>query len=318
METNNIENINAAGEDIFLPEGWGENDDIFADPGTWTGGAGADEPGAAQETGAGADEAKPEEEPAPTTGQEESGDVETPAEQQPAPTTGQEPKAEEHKKLKFTAKIDREDREVELDESELPNVYQRAQNHDRAQSRLAKLSPLMENAEAMAKRMGYENLEDMIGKADQSYMDAEVRRLTGDGVHEEVARDMVRRRMDAAAQVQHKEPAPGPTRTDSRRDFQAESRELLTARPELQGKELPKEVVADCIRTGKNLLVAYAEYETRQEKSEAESLRERIRILEQNASAAAKAPVKGVSGTGAANPKKEADDPFLKGFNSDY
>ena len=319
----NIDNITNADEDVMLPEGWGENDDIFADPETWTGAAGADESGAAQagDNGGAGLETDPEPAPtteqaaAPTTGQQETGGVETPAEDNSAPTTGQEPKAGEHKKLKFTAKIDREDREVELDESELPGVYQRAQNHDRAQSKLAQLSPLMESAEAMAKRMGYENLEDMIGKAEGTFLDAEVKRLTDDGVHEEVARDMVRRRMDAAAQTQQKEPAQEPTRPSGRRDYQAETRELLTARPELQGKKLPDEVVNDCIQKGKNLLVAYAEYETRQERAQAESLRAKLQILEQNAASAAKGPVKGAAGGGPTDTK--AEDLFLKGFEDD-
>lgn len=299
-------------DDALLPEGWGAGDDFFAGPETWTGAAGGqgpgEEDGANEEGTTGETAPTTEQAAAPTTGKPETGDTQTEAGEDTAPATGPETQAEGHKKLKFRARIDREDREVELDENELPDVYQRAQNHQRMQSRVNALAPLVESAQAMAKRMGYESLEDMIGKAEGSYADSEVRRLTADGVHEEVARDMVRRRMDAAAPAREK-PQSGA------RDFRAETQQLLEARPELKGQKLPEEVVRECVQSGKHLMTAYAEYETKQERAETARLKERLRILEQNQAAAAKAPVKGATGGGQTDTRSE--DPFLKGFDSD-
>lgn len=321
----NTDNITTADQDdVFLPEGWGEGDDIFADPESWTGGKPADEPAEGQEQPEGTAPAETGGEAAPTTEQTPAGDA-AGAETGAAPTTEQPPaetapttepgKQDAPHTLRFKAKIDREDREVEVDESDLPSLYQRAQNHDRAQNKLARLSPLVDSAEAMARRMGYDSLQAMVDKAEEGYKESEVRRLKREGVHEEVARDMVQRRMDQAseearAREQEKPAAPAPGR-----DFKAETAELLNQRPELQGKKLPEEVVKACVYQGKNLLAAYAEYEARQEKAEAESLRQRIRILEQNQAAAAKAPVKGAVGGGDAGTKPE--DPFLLGFDSD-
>lgn len=93
-------------EDVLLPEGYTEDEDIFA--------------GAADAESA----ALP---PRPEAPEE-------------VPTTGSEPAAGQ--KLRFTARVDHEDREVELDESELPALYQKAQATDRAQRRLRELSDL--------------------------------------------------------------------------------------------------------------------------------------------------------------------------------
>lgn len=326
LVNNNTDNITTVDtDDVFLPEGWGEGDDIFADPESWTGGKPADEPAEGQEKPEGTAPAETGGEAAPTPEQQPAGDAagaETgaaptnepnPAETAPTP----EPTKQDapHTKLKFKAKIDREDREVEVDESDLPSLYQRAQNHDRAQNKLARLSPLVDSAEAMARMMGYDNLQAMIDKAEEGYRESEVRRLKREGVHEEVARDMVQRRMEEAGREAKEKEQEETNAPAGARNFRTETAELLRQRPELQGKKLPEEVVKSCIYQGKNLMVAYAEYEANKEKAEAESLRQRIRILEQNQASAAKAPVKGAVGGGAADTKPE--DPFLMGFDSD-
>ena len=105
-----IEQASAGAEDILLPEGWTEDEDLFA----------ADAP---EENG---DEALPPAEDAPEA----------------APTTDAPPAQDA--KLRFTARVDHEDREVELDESELPAIWQKAQATERAQRRLRELSELKE------------------------------------------------------------------------------------------------------------------------------------------------------------------------------
>ena len=96
-------------EDRMMPEGWTEDEDLFADE---------------AEDGAGAEDALPPREEAPAA----------------APTTGQTPAADA--KLRFTARLDHEDRQVELDPGELPELWQKAQVTERAQRRLRELSEL--------------------------------------------------------------------------------------------------------------------------------------------------------------------------------
>ena len=69
---------------------------------------------------------------APTTEQIEA--AATGETQTETPTTETQPE-KMPTKLKFTAKIDRKDQEMELDFTELPGIYQRAQNYDRLQKK---------------------------------------------------------------------------------------------------------------------------------------------------------------------------------------
>lgn len=289
--------------DAILPEGWGEGDDFFADPGTWSGAAAADERQEATEQVTGADPEGTEVQAAPTTEQPAAGDVETPAQEDPAPTTGQEVPAEEHKMLRFRAKIDREDLEVELPESELPTVYQKSQNLDRMSGRIAE-------ADERARALGFEDVRDMLSHMEAARTESEVKRLTDDGVHEELARDLVQRKLADRPAETRKETEP--TRSKER-DYSAELQQLKAQHPELTA--LPNEVVQEAAE-GKNVLLAYAQYEARQAKAQAEALRRENEIYKQNAAAAAKAPVKGTVGGGAANDKGE--DLFLRGFDSEY
>ena len=64
---------------------------------------------------------------------------------------------------------------------------------------------------------------------------------------------------------------------------------------------------------GESLLTAYAVWQGREAEKRAQSLREENRVLRQNASAAARAPVKGVGG-GAASRGRSSD--FERGFES--
>ena len=305
-------------DEALLPDGWAEGDDIFSED-EWTGETQADASAAdpAQESEDG--ETSEDEDPAPTTEQDDSPD-DSGKTQEEAPTTEQATEPKPNTKLKFRARVDREDQDVELDERELPTVYQKAQATDRYQAKLAKMSPMLEKAERLSRSLGYENLEAMLTSAEENYQSAEVKRLVGEGVHEEVAKDMVARKMAAAAAAAPAEEKPAsaestPTSAAPERDFKAETLELLKARPELYGKKLPDEVVQSCVREGKPLLKAYTEYEARQSKAETAKLRKENQILKQNAASAAKAPVRGVSGGGATDTRPK--DPFEEGFDSD-
>lgn len=306
--------------DAILPDGWAEGDDIFSDE-EWTGDPQADEfeddPGQETEEG----ENSEDEDPAPTTEQDEPSD-DSGETQDEAPTTEQVTEEKPNTKLKFRARVDREDQDVELDESDLPTVYQKAQATDRYQAKLAKLSPMMEKAERLSRSLGYENLEAMLTSAEENYHSAEVKRLMNEGVHEEVAKDMVARKMASAAaatpaQEKYEETVPEdkPTSEPAARDFRAEIEELYRVKPEWRGKQLPDDVAKACALGNKKLVDAVTEYEDRQTKAEAVKLRKENQILKQNAASAAKAPVKGVSGGGATDTK--AKDPFEEGFDSD-
>ena len=77
-------------------------------------------------------------------------------------------------------------------------------------------------------------------------------------------------------------------------------------------REMPDEV-ANLAAEGESLLAAYALWQGRQAEKEVRSLREENRVLRQNVSAAARAPVKGVSGGGAARGRSSD---FERGFES--
>lgn len=200
-------------EDLLLPEGWTEDEDLFAE--------------ASPESGEGGNAPPPREEPAAT-----------------APTTGESTPASP--KLRFTARVDHEDRQVELDESELPAIWQKAQATERAQRRLRELSGL-KTAEAG-------------------------------------------------------------------RDLGAEAEELLRVFPGMRGRSIPTEAVLESLRGKKSLTAAFAAWTERQHERELQALRRENERREAGRGAADRAPVRGVSGGGAA---QKPGDPFLAGFNSD-
>ena len=209
-----IEQTAAPEEDLLLPEGWTEDEDLFADAA-----ADGDEDG---------DALPPREEPTAT-----------------APTTGESTAASP--KLRFTARVDHEDREVELEQSELPALWQKAQATERAQRRLRELSELKE--------------------------------------------------------------------ADAARDLGAEAEELLRVFPEMQGRSIPTEVVLESLNGKKSLTAAFAAWNERQHRTELERLRRENGRREAGKRAAERAPVRGVSGGGGAEPRPA--DPFLAGFDSD-
>lgn len=295
-------------DDALLPDGWGEDDDIF-DEGSWKGTEQTD--ASAQEPTQQTEETAAEQTEAPATEQTEAPGEEVAPDAAPAPEQAQV----QPNRLKFKARVDRQDLDVEVDESELPTLYEKAQATDRYKAKLAKMTPQMERVEQLAKSMGFDGWDSMITSIEKTYRDNEVHRLVDEGVHEEVAKDMVSRRF---APQQKETPVAEHTPAESAptRDFAAEARVLMEARPDLAGKALPKEVVNACVTQGKSLLVAYSEYEVAQQKAEADKLRRENEVLKQNAASAARAPVSGVTGGGAVN--TEPEDDFMKGFNSGF
>lgn len=298
----------AEDDPAILPDGWGENDDIF-DVDAWSGESAADAQKDEDEAKDVDDAFTSETDESPTTADESSDDSEA---DQPTTQDGE-------RKLKFSATVDHETKDVELDESELPTIYQKAQATDRAQAKLSRMQPVFDQVTRTAKMLGYDSVEEMLKAAEDGYRDGEVERLVNEGTQKDVAEDYVRRKMnDAAREEKSAEDKPAEESRPDGRDFHAEVQTLLDLRPDLKkpGTKLPDEVTRECISSGKPLAVVYLEYEAKQNKAKYDALLKENKKLKQNAEAASRAPVRGVSRGGATDTKAN-DDPFLAGFDAD-
>ena len=314
MDINNEATITNQEEDIpILPDGWADGDDLFADSDD---AAEVDTAAEAVATdGPDAEDAADATE-LPTTEQAQDAAQAAETDAEMLSTTEQGASPTEETMLRFKALVDHEDIDVELKESELPTIYQKARVTDRVQQRLSEMTPTVEAATRLARQMGYSSPQEMLNAATQNYHDAEIEKLTSEGVHPEVARDIVERRLqDVAAPTQR-----AVVQTDSvvntgvDRDYQAEVEELLQARPQLRGQALPDAVSRAAVEGDKRLLLAYLDYEAQQAQAENERLRKENEIYKQNAATAARSPVRGVSGGGVTDLKPS--DPFLDGFNA--
>ena len=285
-------------EDVMMPDGYGTGDDFFADE--WTG----------QDADA---QPEPEQEAEPEEPKEDAPTTEQPEENHGAQEPETETPEDAPRRLRFKARVDREDMDVDIGEDEVPTLYQLAKAGERWKAKNDSMSQQMEHYVQMAKGMGYATVDEMIAKTAESYKNTKVQELVEQGTPQTIAEDYVDRMMQReAAKTPNPEPEPAPEHHE--RDIQAEAKELIVARPDLKMQQLPAEVV-DAWRSGENLLNAYNRYEARQKEAENQKLKKENNILKQNAAAAAKAPVKGVSG--GAPTDTEPEDPFLKGFDSD-
>ncbi len=255
----------------------------------------------------------------PTTVQTEG--APTSGNNEPTPTT--EPaKDTADQALKFRAKIDHEEMDVSLNPSDLPSLFQKAQNHDRMQARHDRDSKRLENLENVAKELGYESLDAMMENARSSNRNKLVDELIEGGTAREVAEYVIDQKLSAKqASSKTSEPmkktAGAPAAEEN--EFSAQVAELFTARPDLRGSltELPQEVTAAVLTEGKTVLAAYTAWERKQMKAENEKLKNERNLYAQQADAAAKAPVRGANAAGAA--QQEKADPWLAGFDDvDY
>lgn len=273
----------------FLPDGWQEGDDFFADPSTWS--------GSSQKTGQSIETQTEEEstedgmetEEVPTTDQtEETADQS--AEQETEEQSGQTEEPVKRSRI-LKLKVNHEDQEVDIE----------SMTDD-------------ELIAALQKSRAFDALKDEQAKA--RYREV---------YHEQVAEGMTpaAARLVAANEVGGKnypledtaEPekpsTPAPTVQTQTRDFVQEVNQLKALYPDF--KEMPDEV-AVAVSNGANLLTAYLAYRDKQTTKAAASLKKENEVLKQNAASAAKAPVRGVTGGGATNTKPQND--LLKGFDS--
>lgn len=303
----------------LLPDGWTEKDDLFA-PDSWGGAAAqTDEPAGQQPEPAPepkeeqpAQKAPTTEPSAPTEDQTVTADEPKPAEGQPQ-TEGSTPR-----RLKFKARVDREDSDVEIDESEVPALWQKAQVADRWKSQRDEAAAKVDRVEQLARAMGYKTADEMLTAAGSNYRQHQIEELVSQGTPQAIAEDYVDRKMgNPKLESEQTQTDPSAKPAEPQRDLAAEARELSSLHPELVGKDLPREVMT-AWASGVRLKDAYAKYELdaqrAQDKAVIEQQRKEIEILKQNAAAAAKAPVKGVTGGGKTD--TEPDDPFMKGLDS--
>lgn len=296
----------------ILPDGWTEGMDIFAD----------EEPSILDSLADDAPDTTPAEETEAPTTEQPAAEAEDAATGEEAPTT--EPETQEtpvNTKLRFKAKVDHNDVDVELDEADLPTIYQKAQATDRAQNKLGAYSKTVDYANKLAASMGFSSADEMLNAAAENYRNSMLQDLLDSGTPQMIAEDYVNRHMAGmdtllgGQPVDAQTPDPAPVATPPQRDYTAEAGELLSIRPQLRNQQLPDEVI-QMVAAGKTMKDAYLEYEAKQQTAETERLRKENQILKQNAEAAARAPVAGTAGGGSTNQK--AEDPFLVGFNSDY
>lgn len=274
----------------FLPDGWQEGDDFFADPSTWS--------GSSQKTGQSIETQTEEEstedgmetEEVPTTDQpEETADQS--AEQEAEEQSGQtEEPAKRSRILKL--KVNHEDQEVDIEsmtDDELIAALQKSRAFDAMKD---------EQAKARYREVYHEQVSEGMTPAAARLVAAN--EVGGKNYPLEDTADP------------EKPSTPAPTEQPKTRDFVQEVQQLKALYPDF--KEMPDEV-AKAVSNGANLLTAYLAYREKQTSKAAASLKKENEVLKQNAASAAKAPVKGVTGGGATNTKPQHK--LLDGFDDD-
>ena len=282
----------------FLPDGWQEGDDFFADPSTWS--------GASQKTGQSIE----------TQTEEES--TEDGMETEEVPTTDQTEETADQ-----SAEQETEEQSGQTEETvKRSRILKLTVNHgdpfdfDVDKATDEELIPLLQKGYAF----------DAIKAEREKAKDEQAKARYREVYHEQVSEGMTpaAARLVAANEVGGKnypledtaEPekpsTPAPTVQTQTRDFVQEVNQLKALYPDF--KEMPDEV-AVAVSNGANLLTAYLAYREKQNSKAAASLKKENEVLKQNAASAAKAPVKGVTGGGATNTKPTPG--ILKGFDDD-
>lgn len=247
------------------------------------------------------------------TEQEPSTPVSDPAAELEQTITQSEPAVPQTIKVKYN----HEERELGLDEA--AQYAQKGMNYDKLEEKLRAFEANAAKSDRLAKELGYADTAEMIAKAEENFINRQVRELVEAGNTEAMARFLVEQRMAKAAvnapapEVKPQEPPTPeqPSRPLISPERKAELDEFVRAFPGIT--KLPDEVLT-ANRNGVRLKAAYENYQLKQKYDEQQK---QLSILKQNQAAAARAPVTGVVGK-AAPKTEEPEDPFLKGFNSDY
>ena len=286
---------NYSTDDMILPDGFDPNAENFT-----LSMLGADQPEEAPTTEPEpAEPAAPAEEPAPTTEPVAAEELEIPA---PAPQT-------------IKVKYNHEEREIGLDEA--ATLAQKGLNYDKLEERLKAFEATNAKSANLAKMLGYDSTDEMLEAAHQNAINRRIRDLEAEGNSPSMAKFLVEQEMAKAAvapapQAPQPQESPAPEKPSNPAippERKAELDRFVKLYPGVT--KLPEEVVK-ANREGVDLSVAYERFLGKTAQNE-------LKILKQNQAAAAKAPVKGVSGKAAVAQKDSLEnDPFLKGFNSSY
>ena len=274
----------------FLPDGWQEGDDFFADPSTWS--------GTSQKTGQSIETQTEEEstedgmetEEALTTGEAEETDDQS-AEQETDETSGQTEEPVKRSRI-LKLKVNHEDQEVDIEsmtDDELIAALQKSRAFDAMKD---------EQAKARYREVYHEQVAEGMTPAAAKLV---------------AANEVGGKNYPLEDTAEPEKPStPAPTVQTPTRDFVQEVQQLKALYPDF--KEMPDEV-AKAAANGANLLTAYLAYREKQTSKAAASLKKENEVLKQNAASAAKAPVKGVTGGGATNTKPQHK--LLDGFDDD-
>ena len=276
--------------DNLLPDGWSESDDFFADPSTWSGAVKQSDETAEPQPEEESTEAGTESEEAPTTGETEETDGQSAEPETDEPASGQtEEPAKSPRILKLNVNHGKQDREVDINgmsDDELIERLQKAEAFDALRDK---------------------QMKDQYRKTYQDQIDA--------GMTEAVARVVAANECGGKSYSLTDDPDSAPAEVEEKpaeRDFTAEVQQLKALYPDFQ--VTPDEVALE-VAKGTNLLTAYVAYREKQTQKAAASLKKENEVLKHNAAAAAKAPVRGITGGGATDTKPKSD--LLVGFDSD-
>lgn len=283
-------------DEVFLPDGWDGESDIITDKGELNDAAFAsdgepvaEEPLEENEDVAEedpdvltVDEAEPQEQP------DQNADDQVPEE----PADGQnEPETKPSRKLKL--KVNHKEEEIDinaLSDADLITLLQKGRAFD-----------AIKDAENKRKYR----------EAYQEQLDAGMTDAVAKIIAQSVAEGKTYSLSDEEDPVE--ENPQDDTPIVPARDFAAEVAQLKALYPDF--KETPDEV-AVAVSKGVPLLSAYIAYREKQNSQTAAVLKKENAMLKQNAAAAAKAPVKGVTGGGSTTPKKKDD--FEIGWDSAF
>lgn len=295
-------------DDTMLPDGWSEGDDFFKMD-SWSGTSQqADESGENDGEAAVSEDSDTQTEEDglamtddSTEEQDRSADAET--EEELSGQTGPTGKAPRIVKLK----VNHEARDVDIDsmsDEELKDWGEKAAAYDRFKEKQAKAKYIAafqdEVRNGMTEAHAHMVASHVTGKSFE-LTDEEKSDTSFAAELEDIY----------AAPKAAEAPKPAEPAPKQERDLAAEFAQLKAVYPDFT--EMPDEV-AHAVANGANALMAYVAYRGKQSEKAAASLKKENAVLKQNAAAAAKAPVKGVTGGGAA-PKPKSD--LLAGFDSD-
>lgn len=273
----------------MLPDGWGEGDDFFADPSTWSGNAAQTDESAEQQGDDGSTETDTGVEEAPTTGDTEDPDNRSAESDTEQTESGQTEEPVKNSRI-LKLKVNHTEQEIDIN----------ALSDEELIARLQKSAAFdaMKDDQMKAKYREIYNEQIDAGMTEAAARMVAANECGGKAYPlEDPAPETVEEQPQATA-------APA-------RDTIAELAQLKALYPDFS--EVPDEV-ARAYANGANLLTAYVAYREQQTSKTAASLKKENQVLKQNAASAAKAPVKGVTGGGATDTKPKND--LLAGFDA--